>query len=178
MERLFFPIFFLFINFNLCFSSNFHPIEEGLAYRSARPTPAELATWAKTHRIKTVINLKGRSEVKEKAACDRLGLKLIEIPLNAERLPEPSVLLALYEAFMEAEHPILIHCESGINRTGAAGALWRMTYLNESREMAGKQLSAKYNYKGRYPAMEKLVEVFVPDPDWIRREYGVIFSRT
>lgn len=113
--------------------------------------------------------------MEERDLCEKHGVILVDIPFSAKALPESEALLMLYDAFATGAHPLLIHCEGGANRTGAAAALWRMTVLGESREAAAEQLSEKYRHSKRlYPFMDKLVEIYRPDRRWILEEYPLI----
>jgi hypothetical protein len=99
-------------------------------------------------------------------------VELIDIPMSAYHLPAPPVLLALYEALTGAEHPIWIHCLAGADRTGAAAAIWCMSVLGQSNQEAAQQLSPAYGHLSAVtPAMDYLVAIFQPDPDWILDEY-------
>ncbi len=178
MNWRFFLIFSLFFPiFAYGTVRNFHAIEPGQAYRSAQPSAQDLPILIEKYQIKTIINLRGETPadwwVKERDICSKHKVKLINIPFSASRLPDPAALLQLYDAFFE-EHPVLIHCEGGANRTGAASALWRMTVLGEERAKAAGQLSEKYfHFKRLYPMMDKLVEIYEPDREWVLHEYPI-----
>jgi protein tyrosine/serine phosphatase len=152
-------------------------IAEGMAYRSAQPDENLLRDVIARFGIRTVINLRGQHPDEiwwqvEQQVCDDLGVELINIPMSAYHLPAPPVLLALYEALTGAEHPIWIHCMAGADRTGAAAAIWCMSVLDQSREEAAQQLSFAYGHIAAVtPAMDYLVAIFQPDPDWILQEY-------
>ena len=157
--------------------ANFHVIEDGMAYRSAQPDENLLRDIINEFAIKTVINLRGRHPdrdwwITEAQLCDQLGVELVSIPLSANHLPTPVVLLSLYEALTTAQHPILIHCQAGSDRAGAAAAIWRMSVLQQNRQQAKQELSLAYGHIALVtPAMDYLVGIFQPDPDWILNDY-------
>jgi len=156
---------------------NFHVVAEGLVYRSAQPTPEGLLTAFDRFGIRTVINLRGESPgeswwERERETCEAAGVAMIDIRMSAQSLPSRESLLKLYDAFLWAEYPILIHCQGGADRTGAAAAIWRMVVLNESNNNAKAELSPEFfHFEPFAPAMDRLVEVFVPDRDWIADVY-------
>jgi protein tyrosine/serine phosphatase len=156
---------------------NFHVIEDGQSYRSAQPTAEGLQAAIEQLGIATVVNLRGENPDdawwrQERAVCDEMGVTLLNIRMSAQELPSPEVLLSLYDAFINAEYPILIHCQAGADRTGAAAAIWRMVVLGDSRAEASAELSPMYFHFEEYtPAMDLLVEVFEPDRDWIANVY-------
>lgn len=157
---------------------NFRVIEEGRAYRSAQLDGQTLALVFETCGIRTVINLRGENEQEpwyqnEQAATERAGVTLVDIPMSAATLPSRDALLRLYDTFLTAEYPILIHCQSGADRTGAAAAIWRMVVGGEPRQAAMTELSPLYgHFPARYPAMDELVRIFQPSREWIEEEYS------
>ena len=157
---------------------NFHTVAEAQAYRSAQLDAETLKLVLDTHGIKTVINLRGENEDalwyrKERAAVAEAGVELVDIRMSAGRLPSREALLLLYDTFQSAEYPILMHCQSGADRTGAAAAIWRLVVAGEPREIAQQELSPLYgHFPARYPAMSELVRLFQPDREWIATEYS------
>lgn len=156
---------------------NFRVIADGQAYRSAQLDPESLKLVFQTYGIRTVINLRGENDDtlwyrNERAVAEAAGVTLINIRMSAARLPSRETLLLLYDTFQTAEYPILIHCQSGADRTGAAAAIWRMVVAGEPREVAREELSPCYgHFVTRYPAMDELIRVFQPDREWIVSEY-------
>lgn len=156
---------------------NFRVIADDRAYRSAQLDAESLRLVFDTYGIKTVINLRGENEDalwyrNERATAEEAGVRLVDVRMSAGSLPSRAALLLLYDTYQTAEYPILIHCQSGADRTGAAAAIWRMVVAGEPREVARQELSPLYgHFAGRYPAMDELVRVFEPDREWIVNEY-------
>lgn len=160
-------------------TDNFRVVEKDRAYRSAQLDGASFEFVADMLGIRTVINLRGENEDEawyqnEKAALEAAGVTMIDIRMSAHELPARAELLKLYDAFMTAEEPILIHCSAGADRTGAASAIWRMMKLGDSREAASSELAVRYGHFEFYtPEMDQLVAMFQPDRTWIEEEYPV-----
>lgn len=156
---------------------NFRSIEEGRAYRSAQLDATTLNLVFDEHGIRTIVNLRGENEQdawyrNERAAAEKAGVTLVDIRMSAGQLPSRDALLLLYDTFQTAEYPILIHCQSGADRTGAASAIWRMVVRGDTREAARVELSLVYgHFEARHPEMDQLVEMFQPDRDWIAHVY-------
>jgi len=161
---------------------NFHAIEEGRAYRSAQLYADTLEWVVKHHGVRTVINLRGPNPQTdwypaEKERCEKLGVKLIDIPLSAFRLPPPDRLLELYDAIKNSPEPLLFHCRAGADRTGMAAAIWRMMQRSDSETDAAAELSIKYgHFRVRHPKMLELVEMFEPRREWVTDEYPKLYS--
>src|SRR5687768_7607863 len=107
---------------------NTHVVVPGRVYRSAQLDPAELADFVREHHIKTVVNLRGRSHEPwypaETRATQELGVSQEDITTSAARLPAPAEVCRLIEVFDKSEHPILLHCRQGADRTGLAAAIY------------------------------------------------------
>lgn len=156
---------------------NFHPIEDGRAYRSAQLDGASLALVLEEYGIRTVVNLRGENVGEpwydtERAVVTAAGAKLVDIGMSANALPSREALLLLYDTFETAEEPVLIHCKAGADRTSAAAAIWRMAVDGDSRAAAMRELSPLYGYFAALkPAMIELVRMFQPDREWILSAY-------
>jgi len=110
---------------------NLAPVEDDRLYRSAQLEPDELREVVRDHGIKTVVNLRGPSPGKdwydgEVAACKDLGVVHRDVRLSARRWPRADEVLALLDAFDQAEYPMLVHCIGGADRSGLAAAVYRI----------------------------------------------------
>jgi protein tyrosine/serine phosphatase len=158
---------------------NFHTVQAGRLYRSAQLGKVTLGNVIKQHGIRTVVNLRGESPgsswyEKEEACCEAKGVKLVNISMQSEEMPSRDALLELYDTFENGEYPMLVHCKAGADRTGGAVAIWRMVVLGQSKEDAGRELSAAYGHsRAMYPAWDRLLGMFQPSRDWIEHEYPV-----
>lgn len=144
---------------------NFHPVQEGVLYRSAQPSAGDLRRVVEQYRIKSVINLRGAQPGEswydiEKAVSDELGLKRVDIAMSVDRLPHKDDLIALLDAFEHLPRPILIHCKAGADRTGEAAALFGLDHLEWSVRKSSGQL---HPFFGHFPD-------FVPSKTYFVRE--------
>jgi protein tyrosine/serine phosphatase len=134
-------------------SGNFHPVIEGQLYRSAQPSADRLASYIKAHGIKTVINLRGAHPNtawydNEVTMSQGLGVKHIDFGLSATHMVSPEKADELVRLMANAEKPILIHCQSGADRTGLAAALYSKDILGMDGDKAERQLSFYYGHVG------------------------------
>jgi uncharacterized protein (TIGR01244 family) len=110
--------------------------------------------------VRTVINVRaGRHEGE---ACERAGLRYVEIPMRAWRVDERDVVRFL-EVIGSADHaPVFVHCRRGADRTGMLVAVYRVAVEGWSKEDALAEMTrGPYGFN---PAWTKLVR-FVEDMD-------------
>lgn len=113
--------------------------------RAAQPTADEIEWAARTHGVRTVISLRAVADGKpwydaEVAICEQLGLEHASLGWSARSTSDAQVdeLVALLE---RCEHPVLIHCRSGHDRTSLGAAIYRSVVLGHADEDADDELS-------------------------------------
>ncbi len=98
---------------------------EGQIYRSAQPSASDIATWSKRLKLRSIVNLRGEGPFlkDEMAAAELHGLTIYNISLNSGHLPEMHVARKLIHILDTAPQPLLVHCLSGVDRSGLFSAL-------------------------------------------------------
>lgn len=132
-------------------TANFHTVVAGELYRSAQPSPDELARYHVDFGVATILNLRGANPGKpwydeEIAAARKLGVTVIEIPLSASYELSPSEVEGVIAAMTSAQKPLLVHCKSGADRSGLASALYLASIAQVGEERAEGQLSMRYGH--------------------------------
>jgi protein tyrosine/serine phosphatase len=73
---------------------------------------------------------------------------------------------------------MLIHCQSGADRSGLVSGLYRLEVLRQDRATALRELSTDYfHFRSKYPCMDTLLEIYEPTPEWMSKyeqEYAQI----
>jgi protein tyrosine phosphatase (PTP) superfamily phosphohydrolase (DUF442 family) len=133
------------------YRGNFHAVEAGVLYRSAQPDREDLATAAREHGIKSVLNLRGPNPGspwydEEIAASRDLGLAHYNYPISAHRLVTRRQLSEILDIIREAPKPLLVHCMSGADRAGLVAALYRFAMAGAKAEDADQELSLVYGH--------------------------------
>jgi protein tyrosine phosphatase (PTP) superfamily phosphohydrolase (DUF442 family) len=153
-------------------------------WRSNQPAPADMEHLAKAG-LKSVLNLRGRSAqgfwLFEAETCDRLGITLHDLPLSARNPPSRDQMLQLITLLGTIQHPFLIHCKSGADRTGLAAAVWQMVMLGHSADQAMRQISWRYLHVSRSDAgvQDQILRSFATEgeskgqkfEDWVQTHY-------
>lgn len=163
-------------------NNNLHAVEEGKVYRSAQLNNGSLEDVIKKYEIKTIINLRGKCEEDkdwykdEVLVCEKYGVKRYDIRFSARSLPKKDSLLQLFEAFDNAEYPLLFHCLRGADRAGLAGTIYEMQYEGKSLEKSLKQLGMRYGHVGARVLDDffRLYEKFGDGKDlrtWVEEDY-------
>lgn len=139
----------------LLLTNNFHTVVAGSVYRSAQPSRTDIETYQKQLGIRSVVNLRGvnpdaqwyRDEVD---ATKSLGIELINFAMSAKHRMPLDRARELIQVLSHAPKPMLIHCNSGADRTGFAASLYLAGVAKIPEEEAEGQLSILY---GHFPLM-------------------------
>jgi protein tyrosine/serine phosphatase len=132
-------------------TGNLHVVEPGRAFRSGQPSPEQLANWQARYGIVNVLNLRGANPgadwyEAEKTAATALGLTLIDYGISAKRDLMPAQVESILGILDGLTGPTLIHCRSGVDRTGIVSALY-LAHVAKAGEFAAElQLSPIYGH--------------------------------
>ncbi len=132
-------------------TNNFHTVVAGELYRSARPSPEEIAVWHRRYGIKTILNLQGphpKAEWyrKEKETAEALGIKLIDHQMSAQRDVQAPEVEKILNILSTAERPILVHCRNGADRSGLVSAFYVAAIAGGSEFFAELQLTPFFGH--------------------------------
>jgi protein tyrosine phosphatase (PTP) superfamily phosphohydrolase (DUF442 family) len=151
---------------------NKHVVVAGRVYRSGQLTPAQLEAFVGRHDIRTVINLRGLPfdawYPAEMQATQALGISQEDITTSANRLPSPGEIRRLIDVFDHSEHPLLIHCQQGADRTGLAAAMYQLLYTDASFATARRQCSLRFGHL-RIHTAASMDEFFDRYEDWLKQ---------
>lgn len=120
----------------------FREISQGL-YRSGRPTKAGLERAHEDYGIRTIINLENSSYNirRERGWAEDLDIRFYSLPMNASQTPrDETVNEALRLMADESNHPLLIHCKRGRDRTGLIVGLYRVEHEGVAAEDAYEEM--------------------------------------
>ncbi|MDE3876139.1 dual specificity protein phosphatase family protein [Sinorhizobium meliloti] len=147
-------------------TGNFHEVLPAELYRSAQPSAADIATYARQYGIKTIVNLRGKSMeawyLQEVEAAGHAGITHFDFRLSAAKRVSPQQARQLIALLQTAPKPILIHCQAGADRTGLASMLYLQQIAGTDEEISERQLSVRYGHIG----LPYISAAFAMDESW------------
>ena len=132
----------------------------GKMFRSNQPYPFQIKSDIKKHKIKSIINLRGKRHCSsfylEQDFCHKNNLKLYNFPISSRDLPDKKKLIDFNTLLQKIEYPCVMHCKSGADRAGLAAALYLIykqdySLLNARKQLTFKHLHIKYAKTGIEP---------------------------
>lgn len=143
---------------------DFHTVVPKQIYRSRQLSKEQFSDVIHEYGIKSIINLRGANPGSqwysdEMAVAAQNHIQHYDLALQSEQLPSKTSFQTLVTILETAPRPLLLHCQSGVDRSGFAAAIslilmdapieaaekqesWR--YLVFSKESIGKQFLASY----------------------------------
>lgn len=148
---------------------NFHAVEPRLVYRSAQPSADELRQLVAAHGIKTVLNLRGDNTGKpwydeEVSTVREIGIQHLNLRMSAYQVLSVQQMDEIVRLIQQAPKPLLIHCESGSDRTGLVAALYLLSN-GQPATLASQELGARFGHlpvlKPRSAAMDQSLAAYL-----------------
>jgi protein tyrosine/serine phosphatase len=152
-------------------SGNFHTVIGGQLYRSAQLSPDALEKRVRAKGINTIINLRGENPDaqwynSEIATAKKLGVEHIDFAMSSGTVLTPERADQLIAIMKAAPKPILIHCQSGADRTGLVSVIYSQQIAGINEDVAERQLSFRYGHV----AIPHVSSVYAMDVSWHRLE--------
>lgn len=127
---------------------DFRTVIPNQVYRSAQLSTAQFQATINKYHIKSIVNLRGINAgsnwyTDELAISTFMHVNHYNVALDSSVLPSTANFKKLVSILQTAPRPILIHCESGVDRSGLAAAVI-LLLGNHSLNTAAKQVSWKY----------------------------------
>jgi protein tyrosine/serine phosphatase len=150
--------------------SNLNIVVPGRCFRAAQPSGEDVDRYARQMGIRTIINLRGYDEhawyVREHLTAESHGIRVVDAGFWASAQPTPDEFLHIVRAIDESAEPILLHCESGIDRSGLAAAIYLLLKTDASIDRARQQLSWRFGHfaRGRAGCQDRILDAYA---DWL-----------
>jgi protein tyrosine phosphatase (PTP) superfamily phosphohydrolase (DUF442 family) len=155
--------------------SNLASVLPGRVYRCNHPTPARLRGMVRRLGVKSLINLRGKtqsgSDALSRETARTLGLSFHDMAFESRGAPHRDRILRLHDIYQSMQLPAVMHCKSGADRAGLAAG---------SAAEAMRQLSLRFGHIRQaktgildafFLLYEREAEGRKPFLDWVREDY-------
>lgn len=162
---------------------NLAPVIPGRVYRCNHPTPARLARMTRRLGLRTLINLRGKtqsgSDALSRESARVLGLDFHDMAFESRGAPHRERILRLHGIYQSMRTPTIMHCKSGADRAGLAAGLMIM-FEGGSAAEALQQLSWRFGHIKQaktgildafFLRFQREAEGRKPFLDWVREDY-------
>ena len=127
---------------------DFRTVIPNQVYRSRQLSGQQLIKTVDEYRLKSILNLRGAHPGDdwynhEVNVSKQNHIQHYNISLDSNTLPTPSQFRKLVHIIGTAPRPLLVHCESGVDRSGLASAI-SILLANGSLQHAKRQVSWHY----------------------------------
>jgi protein tyrosine/serine phosphatase len=170
--------------------SNLATVLPGRVYRCNHPTPARLRSMVRRLGIRSLINLRGKtqsgSDALSREAAGRLGLSFHDMAFESRGAPQRDRILRLHDIFQSLQFPTIMHCKSGADRAGLAAGLM-ILFEGGSAAEALRQLSVRFGHirhaktgilDAFFLLYEREAEGRKKFLDWVREDYDEAMLRS
>lgn len=163
--------------------SNLAIVVPGRVYRCNHPTPGRLRGMARRLGIRTLINLRGKtqsgSDALSREAARSLGLTFHDMAFESRGAPQRDRIMRLHGIYRSMQTPAVMHCKSGADRAGLAAGLM---ILFEGGTAADALLQLSFRFGHIRQAKTGILDAFFllyqreaegrkPFLDWVRQDY-------
>jgi protein tyrosine/serine phosphatase len=168
---------------------NLAVVVPGKIYRCNHPTPVRLRRMVTRLGIRTLINLRGRtqsgSDALSREAAQDLGLVFHDMAFESRGAPQRERILRLHGIYQSMPTPAVMHCKSGADRAGLAAGLM-VLFEGGTSAAALRQLSWRFGHIRQ--ARTGILDAFFlryqrdgegrkPFLDWVREDYDEALLR-
>jgi protein tyrosine phosphatase (PTP) superfamily phosphohydrolase (DUF442 family) len=171
-------------------SIGYNEVLPGEVYRYRQLSGEDLSHKIDQLGIRTIVNLRGEHPdekwyLDELQATKNKSVALFSFPMNSKKLPNRNDLQGLIEVIMNADRPMLVHCEAGNERSGMAAAIALLLTPGKTLEDAYQEVSLKYfNFTDKSVGRQLLIKyqnwlsskgtTHTPDRllEWVKHEYA------
>src|ERR1700754_414407 len=135
----------------IIYLGNFHGVEKGQLYRSAQLDKDQFEQVISRYGIKSILNLRGSGSGQrwyedELAVSHALNVRHYDYGIWASGITSSKQINEILTLIRAAPKPLLIHCQSGADRSGLVSALYLAEIEGRPADEAARQLSLIYGH--------------------------------
>jgi protein tyrosine/serine phosphatase len=163
--------------------SNLAEVVPGKIYRFNHPTPGRLRRVTRSLGLRTLINLRGKtqsgSDALSREAARELGLDFHDMAFESRGAPQRDRIQRLHAIYTSIQTPAVMHCKSGADRAGLASGLI-VLFEGGTAADALEQLSWRFGHirwartgilDAFFLRYQREAEGRKPFLDWVREDY-------
>jgi protein tyrosine/serine phosphatase len=128
---------------------NFYKVNDDV-YRSGQLNKYNLEYYIKTHNIKTILNLRGKSTkqyyTNEMNISNKYNIVHIDYQISNRNFLDFNKTSHIINIMKNAKKPLLIHCAGGADRTSLAAALYQYEIEHKSIKQSKEEFSLLYGH--------------------------------
>lgn len=156
-----------------CYFNNFYTVIPDKIYRARQLNQAQFEKFIKQYHIKSVLNLRGEHlddnwYFNEIQATKNTQIIHYDLGLLSTVLPASDDIQKLITILNTAPKPLLIHCESGVDRTGFASAIALILANDRSLAHIREQTSIRYFVIWQNSIGKQFLRLYV---DWLSKNH-------
>lgn len=134
----------------------FATVEPGVLYRSGILRDWQLRRAIDKYGIKTVFALTFTNNAGEQKVCDEMGVRRHFCYLSGDGVGPDDPYLRFLQVMQNPDnHPVLVHCSAGVQRTGGAVALYRVLFQDWEFDQAIEEMIEMGN-EGKQEQIDQL----------------------
>ena len=138
---------------------NFKVVVPGKIYRSGQPSSEQLEDWVRQYGLKTIVSLRHSIPAYERQLAQKYRVQLVQSTFSAKTgLPAEQWEGIRRILSDEKNLPVLVHCLSGVDRTGTVIALYRVENQGWPFHKALREMILNYYVPFQYPVLERQLE--------------------
>lgn len=128
---------------------NFYQVNKDV-FRSGQLNKYNLEYYVKKHDIKTIVNLRGKSNKEyytdEVNIAKKFNVDYINYKISNRKFLDFNKTSEIVDILKKSKKPLLIHCAGGADRTSLASALYQYAISKKSAKVAKKEFSILYGH--------------------------------
>ena len=146
-------------------------VEEGTVYRSGQIAPRLIARVLRDHGIRTVVDLtdlhtRTAAREAEKRTLQELGIRRVRAPLEGDGRGDLESYVTAIREIVRARasgEPLLVHCQSGVQRAGGVVAAYRLLVQGRSPAETLRELRRFGWRPGRDRVLAEFLDANLPE---------------
>lgn len=147
------------VTWEIVVRKNFDAVVPDKLYRSGQPSQRQLEDWINAYGLKGILTLRHGLPPYEQELADRYGVKLYQRTFSAKTGISDQQWEDIRRILNDENNlPLLVHCQSGVDRTGLITALYRIDEQGWPLNKALREMVLHYHMPFQYPVLSRYLK--------------------